>query len=132
MTEVSGNLSITNTTRGKLPSLPFEDIKKAVVGDDYVLSIVFATTALSHKLNKEHRGKDKPTNILSFPLSGTEGEIYICPSRARDDAKKFGETYEQFLQHLLIHGLLHLKGYVHGSTMEREESRFRKMFGLSA
>ena len=70
---------------------------------------------------KKISGK-KTSNILSFPLSKTSGEILICPKAA----KPYSVGY------LFIHGLLHLKGRVHGATMEREERRLLKAFGLSA
>ncbi|MFA6094511.1 MAG: rRNA maturation RNase YbeY [Candidatus Paceibacterota bacterium] len=130
MTVGQENISITNTTKGKLPRLPFVEYKNKILGKKYELGIIFASSTLSHKLNLEYRKKDKPTNILSFPLSKTEGEIYICPAVARTEAKKFGRTYEKFVGLLVIHGLLHLKGFTHGSTMESEEARYRKIFDI--
>lgn len=126
----SDTLSITRMTKGKLPGLPFLRVKNAVLGAAYDLSIVFATPALSRKLNKHYRGKDHPTNILSFPLSKTSGELIISLAKVRADAPAFGKSYENFLGFLLIHGMLHLKGYEHGSTMERHEARFAKKFGF--
>jgi probable rRNA maturation factor len=69
-----------------------------------------------------------PTDILSFPLSENEGEIYINPATARKEAKKFDRPYDNFILFLLIHGLVHLKGYEHGAIMESIETRFRKKF----
>lgn len=122
--------SLRILTKGKLPRLPFLDIKNAIVGPDYELSVVFIGDKRSADLNRIHRGKDKPANVLSFPLSKTEGEIFLNPKRARKEAGKFGDSYKQFLAYLFIHGLLHLKGFDHGSKMESEERRFRKQFGL--
>ena len=79
---------------------------------------------------KKKYDKDYPTNILSFPLDETSGEIYISLLTVRRDAKKFAMTYQKFLQLLMVHGMLHLKGYDHGSTMERIEAKFRKQFGI--
>jgi probable rRNA maturation factor len=120
--------SVTRMTKGKLPRLPFSRIKEVILGKHYELSIVFATPAVSQKLNREFRGKDHPTNILSFPLSKTSGELVISLSTVRRDAPKFEKTYPKFLCFLLIHGMLHLKGFEHGSTMERQEERFSKTF----
>lgn len=64
----------------------------------------------------------KVSNVLAFPLSPTSGEILICKQKA----KPFTVPY------LFIHGCLHLKGLVHGATMEREERRFLKRFGFRA
>lgn len=120
--------SVTRMTKGKLPRLPFSHLKDAILGKKYELSIVFATPAVSRKLNKEYRGKDYPTNILSFPLSKTSGELVISLSTVRRDAPKFEKSYPKFLCFLMIHGMLHLKGFEHGSTMERQEELFSKKF----
>ena len=91
----------------------FRKIKNRVLGSDYELSVVFASDALTQRLNRTYRGIDKPTNVLAFPLSKTSGEIFI--NRVR--AKPFSVKY------LFIHGLLHLKGMAHGDTMERAEKK---------
>lgn len=113
---------------GTLPTLPFLSIKEKLLGKTYDLTIIFCTPKESQERNKTYRDKDYPTNILSFPLSETEGEIYISLSIARKDAKQFGKTYEEFLHVLLIHGCLHLKGHLHGSTMEALENKYLEKF----
>lgn len=122
--------SIKNTGKGRLPRLPFLDIKNEVLGTEYDLSLVFARNSLSKKLNKEHRGKDKPTNVLSFPLSKDSGEIFIDTEKARAEAGEFGKNFTTHVGHLFIHGLLHLKGLDHGSTMDKEEEKIRVIFEL--
>lgn len=124
------NVSIRNTTKGKLPRLPFVDIKNAILGEKYELSIVFCGNNLSRRLNRTYRGKDKPTNVLSFPLSKKTGEIVIDLTRSKKEAPQFNEKFPNFIGFLFIHGLLHLKGLDHGSTMESKEQRFRKMFKI--
>lgn len=90
-------------------------------------SIVFTSDAEVHALNREWRGKDKPTNVLSFPMLAREdlralagegppemlGDIALaCETCAREAAEK-GVPLENHATHLLIHGLLHLAGYDH-------------------
>ncbi len=70
------------------------------------------------------------SNVLAFPLSHTSGEILICKTTAHKQAKDFGMTPDTFVVYLFIHGLLHLKGYDHSATMENEECRIMKRFGL--
>ena len=113
---------------GTLPSVPFLSIKEKILGKRYELTIVFCTPKESQSKNKLYRGKDYPTNILSFPLLETEGEIYISLSTARKDAKKFEMTYLEFIHLLIIHGALHLKGHEHGSTMEELEDTYLSHF----
>ena len=124
------NVTITNKTKGKLPSLPFVEIKNSVLGKKYELSVVFIGHRRSRKLNNTYRQKDKPTDILSFPLDDQNGEIYIYLKKARAEAKSFDRTEENFLAFLFIHGLCHLKGMDHGSTMERAEKTIRKKFSI--
>jgi rRNA maturation RNase YbeY len=123
-------ITITNSTKGKLPRLPFAAMKDAVLGTDYKLTFVFCTRALSRKLNRTYRNIDKPTDILSFPLAKDEGEIYIEPIESKKEAKKFEREYENFIGFLFIHGLVHLKGLDHGSTMERIERNLRARFNI--
>ncbi len=124
--------SINKTLRrkGKLPRLPFLKIKESVVGEKYDLSLVFIGSTRSKTLNKKYRGKNKPANILSFPLEKDEGEIFIDLTEAMRTAKNFDRKYENFVGFLFIHGLLHLKGFSHGSKMEDEEIKIRKKFNL--
>ena len=110
--------SITNETKRRTPSIPFEEIKNKVLGKRYELSLVFVGNKLSRRLNRIYRSKDKSTNVLSFPITKSSGEIFINLSHS----KLFGPT------HLFIHGLLHLKGMQHGDRMERMEAKFLKKF----
>lgn len=126
----SENFSIINKTKGKLISLPFENMKNEILGKKYSLSLVFVGDVRSKKLNAKYRGKKKPANILSFSLSNTEGEIFINPNQARKNSKKFNTTKSKFIGFLFIHGLLHLEGYSHGSTMESMEKTLKKRFGF--
>ena len=121
---------ITNKTKSKPPRLPFCKMKKNVLGKKYELSLVFIGNKRSQKLNKQHRGIDKPTNILTFPLDKNEGEIFLDLTRAKTDAPLFDRNTKSFVGLLFIHGLLHLKGFSHGSTMEKEENKLCKKFSI--
>jgi probable rRNA maturation factor len=108
----------------------FDQIKKAILGDKYELSLVFITAKKIKNLNKIYRNINKPTDILSFPLSKTSGEIFICPAEAKKMMLEFKRSYKNFLAFLFIHGLVHLKGYDHGCEMEKLEIKFRKKFKI--
>lgn len=122
------NLSITKTTEGKLPSLPFADMKTVVLGKDYDLSVVFIGDKRAKTLNKKYRKKDYVPDILSFPYNEKEGEIFINPYQAKKRSKDFDMDEKKFIGYLFIHGLLHLKGLRHGSTMDRMELKYLKRF----
>ncbi len=106
----------------------FEEIKKTVLGSKYDLSLVFIGPKKIRELNKTYRNIDKATDILSFPLSKTSGEMFICKSETKKMAKGFERTYENFLIYLFIHGCVHLLGYDHGPAMDKLEEKFRKKF----
>jgi probable rRNA maturation factor len=124
------NFNITNTTKSKLPDFDFEKMKNAVLGKKYELSVIIIGKKEIQKLNREYRDINKPTDILSFPLSDDFGEIYINPEMTKIEAKKFERDYDNFFAFLFIHGLVHLKGFDHGSTMENIEAQFRKKFHI--
>lgn len=124
------NFKIINETKKKLPLVDFSRIKKTALGTRYVLSLIFTTPSRIKKLNTIYRDLEKPTDILSFPLSEKEGEIYICEQEAKKECKKFDREYKNFLAFLFIHGCVHLKGHDHGSTMELVEVKLRKRLGV--
>jgi len=124
------NFSLSKTIHSKIPKIPFADIANTILPKDYDLSLVLIGDALGKRLNKEYKGRDYPTNILSFPLSETEGEIFINVRRAERDAKKFNNGKVQHIQYLFIHGCLHLAGHQHGSKMDALEQKYLKQFSL--
>ncbi|MFA6397269.1 MAG: rRNA maturation RNase YbeY [Candidatus Paceibacterota bacterium] len=118
---------IKNTTKGKLPRLSFSKFKDTILGKEYELSVAFVSPKVICELNKTYCKKNEPTDILSFPLSKKDGEIIFCMQEVKRQAKDFNRTSTNFLQFLLIHGLLHLKGFKHSSKMESEEEKFGKI-----
>jgi probable rRNA maturation factor len=101
-----------------------------VLGDSYDLSLVLIGDRRSQTLNRTWRHKDAPANVLSFSLSAKSGEIYLNPRKASRDSSLFNRNPQQFTLDLFIHGLLHLKGYEHNSTMRNKEAEIRKKFSL--
>jgi hypothetical protein len=87
--------TIINKTKGKLPSLPFVPIKNAILGKEYDLSIACVSPLQSRKLNRSFRKIDSPTNILSFPLSKTSGEIVFQLDKVRKDLIKFTKEFHK-------------------------------------
>ncbi|KND47779.1 MAG: putative rRNA maturation factor YbeY [Parcubacteria bacterium C7867-006] len=126
----SETFTITNKTKGALPSVPFAKIKDIAMGKGYSLSLVFIGERRSKKLNGSYRNKNKSTNVLSFTLDKKNGEIFITPAVVKKQTKKFGRNFQNLVAFLFIHGLMHLKGMDHGSTMERAEQKLRKQFGI--
>jgi probable rRNA maturation factor len=117
--------------KGKSMPIEVGIIKDAILGKDYSLAFSFVSKKEIQKYNKMYRKKNKPTDVLSFSYSKKEGEILICKDIAKAKAKDFGMTAEKYLVFLFIHASLHLKGMLHGSTMEKQEAKWLKKF-LSA
>jgi probable rRNA maturation factor len=92
-------------------------------------------------LNERFRGKDSPTDVLSFPYAAEPatsqplGDIAISIQRAREQARAWGHATEDEIRILMLHGVLHLLGMDHESDsgeMKRAEIRWRRKLGLSA
>ncbi len=95
-------------------------------------AVALSSNEAVRRLNAAYRGKDKPTNVLSFPapdlpetLSDSEpqalGDVVLALETLIDEAAAAGIPVAHHFQHLLIHGLLHLIGYDHESDAEAEE-----------
>ena len=99
------------------------------------VSIAFVTKPKIHEANRIYRGKDKPTDVLSFVYEKREhsgkndlywGEVIISPVMARLNISEFGLPYKKEIARLLIHGMLHLAGFDH---VKPKESKI--MFGIA-
>jgi probable rRNA maturation factor len=96
------------------------------------LCIRVVGVAASRRLNREYRGKDQPTNVLSFPASSVErelaaslGDLAICAAVVADEAREQGKAPRAHWAHMVVHGVLHLHGYDHQSARDA-----RRMEGL--
>ncbi len=124
------SLNISATIKN-YPKLPYEAIKDKIMGKSYKANLVFIGPAQAKKLNQKTRKKSYVPNVLSFPLDGNNGEIYITPAVAKVEAKKFNLSIDGYVGYLFIHGLLHLKGLDHSDKMDQQEQKFLKLFQLS-
>ncbi len=96
--------------------------------DEAELAIRLVDEAESQQLNREYRGKDRPTNVLSFPAdlpsvvaSPLLGDLVICAPVVLREAKEQGKTEEAHWAHMVVHGVLHLVGYDHQNEQEAAE-----------
>ncbi len=124
------NFNISSTIKKYPKSLPLEEIKLKIVGQKYELSLVFIGKTRAASLNKQYRNKNYTPNVLSFPMSKTAGEIFICPQVAKKEAEKYNLSVKGYIAFLFIHGLLHLKGHDHGDTMDKQEIKYLKLFNI--
>jgi probable rRNA maturation factor len=100
-------------------------------------SVVLASDAAVQRLNARYRGRNKPTNVLTFepPAEGLEGEIVLALGTVRREARAAGKRPSAHLAHLVVHGALHLQGYDHAAAgearrMELAEARALHRLGL--
>ena len=106
------------------------------------VTIVFVGDAAIKKLNRQFRGKNYSTDVLSFPTKAEDfesdnqshlGEVVISVERAAAQAKENGLTFSNEVEQLILHGLLHLSGYDHDTDngeMSRLELRLRRKLGI--
>ncbi|MFH1361263.1 MAG: rRNA maturation RNase YbeY [bacterium] len=109
----------------------FKRLIKSVLrseGVEGIINLVLVGDNEIHKLNHKFRGKDKPTDVLAFPMNedGVVGDIAISTETTKSNAKKYGVSYKQELKRLVIHGVLHLCGYKHGKEMQNAEKNYQK------
>ncbi len=100
-----------------------------------LISVTFLGRDSMRRLNAEHKGHDRPTDVLSFPLVGPAGrvvgDVYVCPWVARREAEARGIPLRQELIRLVVHGTLHALGHDHPegdartrSAMWRRQERY--------
>ena len=84
------------------------------------IAVVLADDATLKRLNRDYRGKDKPTNVLSFPLAGGDllGDVVLARETVLREAAEQGKTPADHLAHLVVHGVLHLFGHDHQRAAE--------------
>ena len=104
-------------------SQKIEILKKDILGKKYSLSVGFVDEARSRSINHKYRGKNKPTNVLSFALHRDEGELVLCKNVIKQEAKLQKRGFNNWLIFLLVHGMLHLKGFDHSPQMEKLENK---------
>ena len=116
-----------------LATLEHEEIK-----NDCEISVTLCDNAYIHSLKKKHRGVDRPTDVLSFPLYEREeiasisedeslmlGDVVLSLERAHEQAKEIGNTFLGEVAFLTIHSTLHLLGYDHERSTEEDEEQCR-------
>lgn len=98
------------------------------MNNKHVMSVIFVDDEEIRRINRESRGIDKVTDVISFALNDSDfiietqelGDIFICLNRAYEQAIEYGHSKEREIGFLVVHGYLHLLGYDH-QTKEDEE-----------
>jgi probable rRNA maturation factor len=116
------NIEIINKSKIKISKVFVKKWLMAAKLSKMDLTIVFLDTAAAKKINREFRGKNYATDILSFD----GGELVLCPQVLKRQAKEHRHSFNAELGYMLIHGVLHLKGFDH----EKSKSAAAKMFKI--
>ena len=96
-----------------------------------IFNIIIIDNPTIHKINKEYRDKDAPTDVISFALEDDKtviepdgvrilGDIYISIDKVHEQALEYGHSFKRELSFLAVHGLLHLLGYDHMEKSDEE------------
>ncbi len=98
--------------------------------EDYEISVTFVRSRTIHTINRDYRGIDRPTDVISFAIQDDLedfeeenkdlGDIFINIDYARKQAKEYGHSYEREICFLFTHGLLHCLGYDHMEEKDAE------------
>ena len=105
-----------------------------------IITITFTTPEQIHKINKEYRQVDRPTDVLSFPMFEKDeldekiksgdfpyedvlGDVIISIEKVREQAEEYGHSFERELSYMLVHGFYHLMGYDH---IEEEDKKIMR------
>ncbi|AXS82610.1 MULTISPECIES: rRNA maturation RNase YbeY [Marinobacter] len=110
--------------------------------DPSEVTVRIVGTEESQALNRQYRGKDKPTNVLSFPFEAPAGitvplagDLVICAPVVEDEAREQQKSLDAHWAHMVVHGMLHLQGYDHiededAEVMEALEVRLLAQLGF--
>ena len=130
-------IEINNLTNFVVDKKVFSQVaKKVLKGENrgiQTLSLAFIDKEEIKKLNKKYRGKNKPTDVLSFLFNEEKylGEIVICPEVVKENVKKYKVSVKSEMLKVFIHGILHLCGYEHEkSEKEAERMEAKEKFYL--
>ena len=120
---------------GNIESFPWKERLEAVArkllreeGTENNVNIVLCTDEFIREMNKNYRGLDKVTDVLSYEWHEEDflGEIYIARDQVKRQAPEYGNTFYAELKRVLVHGLLHLSGYDHIKAADRKVMRKRE------
>ncbi len=137
-------LQVATEAAGLPAQAEFERWAAAALEDEPRRGLVIRLVdeAESRQLNRDYRGRDKPTNVLSFPFEAPPGvpsehlgDLVICAPVVAREALEQGKSPAHHWAHMVVHGVLHLRGYDHlepadAEAMEARERRILARFGI--
>lgn len=128
-------INISDELTKQIEEVIIECLKYEEYDEEYEVSLSFVDNDEIHKLNKEYRSVDRPTDVLSFPLIDDEfnfdidieekalGDIVISLEKALEQSKEYNHSFEREMCFLVCHSMFHLMGYDHDTEENTKEMR---------
>lgn len=127
------SIEISRELEGLLESVIKECLRVEGLDEDYEVSVSFVTDDEIQDLNRDYRGVDKVTDVLSFPVDdefdvGDKllGDIIISTNRAKEQAEDYGHEFIREMAYLTAHSMFHLMGYDHMDDDEKSDMRSKE------
>ena len=128
-------IKFTHSLRALIKNAVNESLKYENFERPCEVSVTLVDNLRIHELNLEHRGIDRPTDVLSFPMFDEDfddgelcilGDIVISLEQAKKQAEEYGHSFERETAFLTVHSMLHLLGYDHEEGKAEESEMFEK------
>ena len=136
---LSFSVQYATRAQGVPPAAAFRKWVRAALQNDAVVTVRVVGREEGRTLNREYRGRDYATNVLTFVLNETppyHGDLALCAPVVSREAREQGKALAAHYAHLTVHGVLHLQGYEHerepdATVMEKLETRILRRLGYS-
>ena len=135
ITNEQDRITVTPKMRGLIQRAVNNSLKLEGFKRPCEVSVTLTDNERIHLINKEQRGIDRPTDVLSFPIFDEEfddeelcvlGDIVISLEKARAQAEEYGHSFEREIAFLTVHSMLHLIGYDHEEGKAEESEMFAR------
>lgn len=132
---------VTPALRGLIVRAVNATLRYEGFGRDAEVSVTFTDNEKIHTRNREYRGIDRPTDVLSFPMDDEDyddgecavlGDIVLSLEKADEQSKEYGHSFEREAAFLTVHSMLHLLGYDHETGEADEKEMFRRQDAIMA
>lgn len=131
------NITITEDMKNLIEKSIKAVLKVEELDDDVEVSVSFVGDDEIRDLNRDYRGVDKSTDVLSFPMDDEFiidnrilGDVIINTRRVMEQAEELGHSHERELSYLTVHSVLHLLGYDHIEDEDKKEMREREKLAM--
>jgi probable rRNA maturation factor len=131
------SVTVQIAARGAPPAAVLRRFARAAAPARARITLRVAGAAEAGNLNRTFRSRRRATNVLSFPYGGGSGDVLLCHPVIRKESRQQGKSLRAHYAHLVVHGVLHLRGYDHATErgaahMEAREIRILRRLGFAS